>query len=230
MNTRKLGLLVSLIAVGSTVGWTQSDKKLSYGILFDNTGSMRQLLPLQHEIGKLVSEKASGGKVSVFGFASDPNRPEASFAVGIECSSEIQTIQKQIAQIGVIGGQTKLVDTINSAADRLAKPLKPECEKSGEKVLVVISDGEDRASSLTVDQLLETVKESGVRVYVVGLVSKLSKDKAFITSKSPAKKAREFLFRLATESGGRIVLPKEKDSAEDIVASLFAADYVHPKK
>ncbi len=229
MNTQRLGLLVFVLVVGWTVGWSQDDKKASYGILFDNTGSMRQLLPLQHEIGKLVADKAGGGKLSVFGFVSAPDGSGATFAAGIECSSDVRAVKNQIVQIGVIGGQTKLVDAINSSVDRLAKPIKPECEKSGDKILVVMTDGEDRASSLNLDQLLESVKASGVKVYVVGLTMKLSNEKGFI-SKSPVKKARELLLGLATESSGRIIFPKEKDKAEEIVTALFAEDYIAPKK
>jgi hypothetical protein len=218
---------VSIVGISATVAEAQT--KTSYATLFDNTGSMRRWLLLQQEIGKLISERASPNRQSVFGFATNPNEPIASFAVGIECSADATTVRKQIGQIGVVGGQTTLIDAINAGAERMSNPVKQECDKSGEKILVVLSDGEDRASVLTIDQLVKSVKELGVKVYVVGLLDHLSKDTGFV-SRSPFKKSRELLIRLATESGGRIVFPKENDSAAQIVTNLFADDYVHPKK
>lgn len=208
----------------------QSSKKVAYGILFDNTGSMRQLIPRQHEIaGVVLKQLKNGSNVSVYGFAgASLDSPFSKFATGLECSTDMAAVKKQIDEIGVVGGQTTLIDAIQSAVERLKNPVAQQCGKSDEQILIVMSDGEDRASTAKPDDLMKFAKESGVKLYVIGLVEELSSESGFL-GKSPSKKAKEFLSRIAAESGGRIVFPKKRENADEIVTRLFSENYVLPK-
>lgn len=207
----------------------EAQTKVSYGILFDNTGSMRQLIPVQQEIATQIVRKVAGSKVSIYGFSTAPDDPNISaFATGAECLTDTVLLEKQVSQIGVVRGQTTVLDAIHSGVFRLAKPTKPECGVSDEQILVVMSDGEDRASLVSAVDLVSTIKKSGVKVFVIGLLTNLSEDAGFI-SKSPMKKAKELLLSLAKETGGRIILPKKKATAEEIVSALFAENYTFPK-
>jgi VWFA-related protein len=65
-------------------------------------------------------------------------------------------------------------------------------ELSGQRALVLLSDGDDTVSSVDFDEALEYARKSGVAIFTVGLdVSALSLD------------VRRKLARLATETGGR---------------------------
>jgi len=220
----------AVLSVGVSATVAEAQKKVSYGILFDNTGSMRQLIPIQQEIATQIVKKVAGSKISIYGFATAPDDPNISaFATGAECLSDTVSLEKQISQIGVVRGQTTVLDAIHSGVFRLAKPTKPECGVSDEQILVVMSDGEDRASLVRSADLVSIIKTSGVKVFVIGLLTNLSDDAGFI-SKTPMKKAKELLMSLAKETGGRIVLPKKKATAEEVVSELFSETYSFPKK
>jgi len=110
----------------------------------------------------------------------------------------------------------------------MQNPALPACRDSDERILVVITDGEDRASIAKPADLIEFVKARKVKVYVVGLLGDMSKESG-VLAQSPAKKSKDFLLKLAKDTGGRVVFPKDKDTADAIVDSLFSQNYVFPK-
>lgn len=223
-----VGLVLSLVLFSVSVASGQDDvRRISYGILLDNTGSMRQQITKQQEIARaIVSESQNKATVSIFGFA--PTGAVVSVATGLECSVDSEKLSKQIGEIGVVAGKTTLFDGVRSAVDRLGNPVAKACGESDEKILVVLSDGEDVASTETAEDLYKFIRQTGVKIYVVSLIQALSPSSGFITKSSP-KKSKEFLRRLASESGGRIVFPGKKETPREIVVRLFSSDYTPPK-
>jgi Ca-activated chloride channel family protein len=57
-------------------------------------------------------------------------------------------------------------------------------------------------------EVLDAMKEDEVQVYLVGFIDEEDDTKSFF-GKSPAKKARELLTRLADDSGGRAFFPRD---------------------
>src|SRR4029079_7204320 len=74
----------------------------------------------------------------------------------------------------------------------------------GQRALLLLTDGRDRASRVSFDEALEYARRSGVTLYTVGLaVGKLDLE------------TRKHLTRLAEETGGRSFFP---DAASDLSA------------
>jgi hypothetical protein len=72
----KLLTIVLLLLSACAVGAAQEKKKTLYGVLLDNTGSMRSQFDDVKEIGKSVARQTSGrGPVSLFVFESGRHRP-----------------------------------------------------------------------------------------------------------------------------------------------------------
>ena len=63
------------------------------------------------------------------------------------------------------------------------------------------------------------MKEDEVQVYLVGFIDEEDDTKSFF-GKSPAKKARELLTRLADDSGGRAFFPREVGEMPAIAAQI----------
>lgn len=203
--------------------FSQSEKKPGYGLLIDNTGSLRSQLAVEIETAKeIVKQVGDRGYISIFGFASDPASKSqfASIAAGVECSSDRDLINKQIDNIYTIGGQTTLIDAIKMAADRLDSSKPAKCGEFSERNLILITDGEDRASVTKPKDLFVALKQNGTKVFVVGLISELGTEGGFVGS-SPQKKAKDFLENLVKETGGKVVFPKRKQNVADFVKELF---------
>jgi Ca-activated chloride channel family protein len=86
----------------------------------------------------------------------------------------------------------------------------------------VITDGEDRVSKMKEKQLIEKLRETGIKFYAIGLVTELDAESGLL-NKSPKTKAAEFLKRAAKETGGRAVFPRSsKADVSSLLNELFA--------
>ena len=100
-----------------------------------------------------------------------------------------------------VQGMTALYDAVYRGLEHL------ELSTRGRKALIVVSDGGDNASSLTIDTVLEHARRTGVAIYAVTLRDPDNPD------------ARPGVLRkLASETGGTVF--KARDTAE--VADSFA--------
>ena len=63
------------------------------------------------------------------------------------------------------------------------------------------------------------MRETDVQIYVIGFVGDLSKEGGFI-SKSPQSKAKAFLERLATETGGKSYFPNAIGELDEIAKNI----------
>jgi Ca-activated chloride channel homolog len=192
--------------------FSQSEVPTSYSMVIDNSGSIAPQFEKVIEAGKiLVAANRPGDETSIIRFIS---------------SDKIEVIQDftnnkadldEILETKIYkeGGQTAIIDAVYLAVDRLS-----EQEKKGtitdrtRRAIVLVTDGEDRNSYYNEKQLYELLGESDVQIFVIGFVTELDRERQFI-SKSPQGKAKAFLERIATTSGGKVYFP---DSAGDLTS------------
>ncbi len=93
--------------------------------------------------------------------------------------------------------------------------------KRRRKALVVITDGLEKNSSVKEKEVIEVMKEDEVQLYLVGFVDKVEPGDLF--GRSPAKKAKDLLIRLAEDSGGRGFFPTDA-SETPVIAAQIAKD------
>ena len=221
-------ILIVFVLFGSTLAFGQVQVKKVRGILIDNTGSMATQLSRVKELAKeIVRQSDDQSAVSIFGFAPEPSGTRASLAKGVQCVNDKNAINGQVESIVKAVGQTALVDAIQSAAGLLKST--PACQKADEVSLVVISDGEDRNSLMKWDDLFKGISGSNVRIFAIGLIDELGSDTTFI-GKPASQKSKDALRKLTSLTGGTVIFPKKKDTAEEIVMSLFSADESKSKK
>lgn len=223
---RKIALgLFLLTFFGVGVSRAQTDRKSIYGILLDNTGSMRTQLTTVKNVGaEIVEQTNERGEISVFNFDSAKSK-NAAAAVTINAgwSEDKKALKKYIDGLFAVGGQTVLADAIRLSGEELNRKAASDKNKISEKILILATDGEDRDSYYKPKELIKFLKENNIKFFAVALVGQLSDDTGF-TMVSPKAKATEFLKKLAKETGGNVVFPKEKQSIEDAVKSLFAGN------
>jgi len=191
-------LLLSLSAICSA----QDKKKISYALFVDDSGSMRSQFNQVVGIGKAVVQQIhQHGPVSIFDFTSQGSGRGTNVVVQLrlEQSQDLRLLERTIDDLYLIGGQTTLRDAIGVLADSFA----PEAigGVASERIIILVTDGEDRTSKVSEKQLIQKLKESHIRVYAVGLVEELGGKRS---------KAVNFLTKLSKETGGRVVFPKSK--------------------
>jgi Ca-activated chloride channel homolog len=118
---------------------------------------------------------------------------------GEDFTSDIEEMEEALAHIGSRGG-TAMRDAVWTSTGQIAANAH-----NGRKVLVLITDGSDTSSKVTQEELLRQVKQSGVRIYSIGLL---------MGDPRPAEAARAALAQLAEASGGLDFYPRDLAEVE----------------
>lgn len=176
---------------------------VSYGIVVDNSGSYRPLLGVVIDASKDIVEenKADDETFLVRFISSDKIKVVHSF------TDSKQSLHDALDNLYIEGGLTALLDAVYFSAKYLAENANSESNRR--KVLVLITDGEDRKSEIKIEELLKYLKEQQIKVYAVAL--------------SDEKVSQKVLDRLTKETGGKKYLPKNRNEIPTIVKELANA-------
>ena len=210
---KKISLLV-LVAVFSVVaanGQTANTAKentlieqpsLACGIVVDNSGSYRTIFETVIKTTNQIIE-ANG-------------TDDETFLVRFVDASKISLIQDftsskdelQSAAEGMFieGGQTAILDSVYFSAKHLAEK---DVSMNRRKILILITDGEDRKSAAKIEEVLKFLKDEKIRVFTLGL--------------SDGKIYKNLLEKLAKETGGKSFTVEKHSEIEAIVKQLTVA-------
>lgn len=200
--------------------FSKSEVPTNYSLLVDNSGSLRQQIEQVIEAGKyLVGANRKDDETAIIRFVSSDK-----IEVLQDFTKNKTDLTDALDNMYIEGGQTAIIDAVYLAVERLNQGSTPQKDLDRtRRAIVLVTDGEDRSSYYSETQLLELLKESDVQIFVVGFVKALSDDKGFI-SKSPQGKAKAFLERLATSTGGKSYFPASPSEmttiSKDIAAEL----------
>jgi VWFA-related protein len=124
-------------------------------------------------------------------------------------TSSVNKLREGLAHIDSKGG-TALYDAIMASADYLSKN-----SKRPKQVLLVITDGEDNASSTTLEETVRRIQDlQGPIIYSIGL---LYDDQG---GGREAHRARRALEMLASETGGISFFPKSLEQVDEIAGEV----------
>ena len=182
----------------------------AFGLIVDRSGSLRSDIGNVVEFGKLVvhgTGAEAAGFVVTF-IASD------NIKVAQDMTADKRKMEAALDDIWIEGGQTAINDAVYLAADRLAKFKKAE-KIPRRYSLILVTDGEDRASYYDDEQVYAKLRESGLRVFVIGLVQKEYRT-------TTPEKAKRYMRRLASESGGSAYFFKKGDELLSVSGSVLA--------
>lgn len=204
---------------------SREEVPINYGLLVDNSGSLRSQLQSVIDAGKTI-------------VASNKPRDE-SFVIRFVGSDNIKILQDftnsktdlndALDSMFADGGSTALYDAIYLAAEKTAEYEKSlKLEDRTRRALVLVTDGEDLNSYYSEKQLFDFLRESDVQIYVIGFVNELDDDKSLF-GKSSRKKSIDFLERLTKTTGGKAYYPKSLSEMPEIakdIATELRTQYV----
>ena len=183
--------------------FSKSEVPTNYSLVIDNSGSLRSQIDEVIEAGKiLVASNKPEDETSIIRFVSSDK-----IEILQDFTPNKTDLNDALDNLYIEGGQTAIIDAVYLAADKVTS-----YEKAGDRgdrkrrALILVSDGEDVSSYYSQQQLFDLLRETDVQIYVVGFVKDLSTEKGFIT-KSKQGKAKAFLEKLATETGGKAYFP-----------------------
>jgi Ca-activated chloride channel family protein len=204
----------------TVTSFTKEEVPVSYGLVVDNSGSLRQQITQVIDAAKtIVESNKPGDETFVVRFVSSDD-----IEIKQDFTADKQSVHDALDEMFVEGGQTAVVDAVYLSSEHAAEHKKGnELDDKRRRALILVTDGEDRNSHYKVEQLFESLKERDVQIYVIGFVNELDKEGGFI-SKSKREKATDLLNRMAKETGGRAFYPNSLTElpgiAEEITKDL----------
>jgi Ca-activated chloride channel homolog len=185
----------------------REDLPVSIGLVIDNSGSMR--------------DKRAKVAAAALALVKASNKDDETFVVnfndeaymdlpnGKDFTNDMSELEKALSRIDSRGG-TAMRDAIRMSIDWVKE--KGHRDK---KVLVVVTDGNDNSSVISLENLVKASQQAGVLIYSVGLLSE--------EERREAQKAKRALLDLGEATGGEAFFPKEL-SEVDRIATQVAHD------
>src|SRR5580704_5163410 len=164
------------------------DVPISLGIIVDNSGSMKEKRQ-KVEVASVDLVKASNHHDEVF----IVNFNDEAY-LDVEFTNDIKKMEEGIARIDSRGG-TAMREAISMSIDYLK-----EKGKNHKKVLLVVTDGNDNASTISLERLVDRARQNEILIYTIGLLDE--------EERREAKSAKRALNSLTHESGGLAFYPK----------------------
>lgn len=179
------------------------DAAVSIGLLFDASGSMTNKM-----------QKASEAAAEFFKTA---NRDDEFFLIkfndrarlAVPFTAEPESIYREIAHTTPFG-QTSLLDAIYLATKQMKKAHNPN------RALVIVSDGGDNWSRHSIHEIKNTLLESDVQLYAMGIF-----DWNYLTKHAAEERRGPLLLdELAEQTGGRNFPVKDLNDLPAISAAI----------
>jgi beta-lactamase regulating signal transducer with metallopeptidase domain len=178
----------------------REDSPITMCILIDSSGSMRDKRAAVKAIAlALVQASQPRDQVCVVDFNDEVyyDLPH-----GEDFTSDIKEMEEALTHIDSRGGSA-MREAVRMSIDQVE-----QAAHNARKVLVLVTDGDDNASAVSQEQLLGKIRNSGVRIYCIGLLSG--------NDPGQAGAARLTLGQLAKASGGLAYYPGDLAEMESI--------------
>jgi len=187
----------------SLISFQHTDLPVSIALVVDNSGSMSRKRPAVNKSAlDLIQASNPEDEAFVVNFSDEA-------FIDQEFTSDVNKLRDGLGHIESRGG-TALYDAVVASADKLAADAKRP-----KQVLILITDGEDNASTLNLEQTIRRVQQlSGPTIYSIGL---LFGDEM---SHAEVRHARRALEMLSTETGGIAFFPKSIENIDQIAAEV----------
>lgn len=198
--------------------FSNEDTPVTAGLVIDSSSSMR------HKLGDVIASAAAFAKASnpddelfalYFNDQVYETVPDQKFLL----ASDLTGLNRALTAL-VPEGRTSLYDALIEGLDRLAEGTRPR------KVLVLVSDGGDNASTATLPRVLDRARASNAAIYTIGLFDDTDMDRNPRVLKS-----------IASATGGERYLPRSAgpllNACQHIareIRSGYTIGYVPPER
>jgi Ca-activated chloride channel family protein len=186
---------------------SREEVPISMGLVIDTSGSMKSKLQTVSDAAvSLIKQMRLDDEAFLARFNTESELAQ-------DFTDDRRELEDAIGELYTSGG-TSLLDSIIATADYAHSKGKQR-----RKALVIFSDGLEKNSSVKEKEVLEAIKENEVQVYLVGFIDEEMEEKGLF-GKSPARKAKDLLSRIADDSGGYAYFPKEISEIPAIAAQI----------
>ncbi len=187
----------------------RDDVPSTVGVVIDSSGSMRDKFDLVNEATRLFLSKNNPENELFFVAFKGEVRLEQDF------TRDVEDIYDALDNV-IISGGTALYDAMYLAVDKVQQGNEPK------KTIIVFTDGEDKDSYYSHQEIIEKVEESDVQLYIVAFLdSDLSKSGGFFgVFKSARETIQQKIQDIPKSTGGEAFFPDEISQLNEVFHSI----------
>ena len=201
--------------------FTKDQVPLVYGLTIDNSQSVRPSIELVVEACKaIVKNNLPNDETLLVRFVSSDKIETVQ-----EFTSDKAVLNKDLDDLYIETGQSAIRDAVYLAVQRVAQYRFPESHLR--RVIILVTDGDERNSYYGMDDLLKLLRKVDVKVFAIS-IAKADKKEAKLNKNQPARSV-ELLTKLASETGGQAFFPKSVDELQAMIVqmmNLIRTEYV----
>ena len=177
------------------------DSPVTVGLLVDSSGSMREGRERVIAAASAFAEESSS-RDEIFALAFNEH-VRAALPSSMPFTADPNVFRDALARAISAEGRTAMYDAISNGLSYVAQGHHPR------RVLVVVGDGGDNASTTTFEQVLREAQASNAAIYTVGIIDPLEREA------NPG-----LLKRLAQATGGESFLPRRVDDVDGVLREI----------
>jgi VWFA-related protein len=178
----------------------REDVPVSLGIVIDDSGSMStKRTRVEAAALAMVRESNPQDEVCIVNFNDDA-------FLDVPFTNDVRKMEQGVARIDSRGG-TAMRDALNMSLDYTREKAKKD-----KKVLLVITDGNDNASNVSLESVVRRANQADTLVYAIGLFTE--------EEKHEASKARRALKELTGATGGLAFYPKDVNEVQALAVEV----------
>ena len=178
----------------------REDVPVSLGIIIDDSGSMStKRSRVETAAIEMVRNSNPQDEVFIVNFNDDA-------FLDVPFTNDMHKLEQGLARIDSRGG-TAMRDAISMSLDYERKEARRD-----KKVLLIITDGNDNASNISLEKVVARANQSDVLIYAIGLFTE--------EEKREATKARRALHELTAATGGLAFYPKEVNEVQSLAVEV----------
>lgn len=183
----------------SIISFHHVDIPVAMGVVIDNSGSMREKRAKVNQAAlNLVRSSNPQDEVFIVNF-NDEQYLDQDF------THDLRKLKEALEKIDARGG-TALYDAVVASGDHLKQNARLE-----KKVIFLVTDGEDNASSESLEQAVKQLQqEGGPSVYAIGILG----------DEDHPKRAKKALQVISDRTGGIAFFPKTLDEVDAISRTI----------
>lgn len=179
----------------------ENSSAISFGLAVDNSGSYRTIFErVITSTNSIIADARPGDEGFLVTFVDT-----AKIVLRQEMTQNKQELRDSAENMFIEGGPTAILDAVMFSAKYMAKNSKPDVPR----VLILITDGDERESAASIEDVIKTLKAANIRLFVLGLYDE--------------KIYGKVIDRLTKESGGAKFVPKTPKETAATVSSLLSA-------
>ena len=203
-TTLILAILFCLPALAQERAPQKAEKiPVSYGLVIDNSGSIRTILDnVISVVSEVVESNEAEDESFLLTFVDTPK-----IVLRQEFTFKKAELHDAVENMFVEGGQTAILDAVKVSADYLSKNARADGSRA--RALVLVTDGEDRSSASKIDDVIRLLKDENIRIFVIAMAD--------------GKVFPKLIDRLTKETGGAKFSPRTRAEMSTVATQIASS-------